>query len=386
MVDALIVGAGPAGSVAALVLARAGARVLLIERGSGPRTRACADLLHPAAQASLAGLGLSSIGALGRQLEGLLLMGPAGTRVSVPYAKSGAARALDRRRLDAALIEAARAAGARVYDGIEAVEPLFFDRGSRRLVRGAVLRLGSGRHVRMPAGVTILADGAHSRVARFLGLSRPSGIPGRWAVAGWIDGVEGLEPRAEVHVRQDGSLSVTPLGDHLARVCLVLPTPVRLAPLPSAFVDVLRRESWLGERAARAVVVDELCEIELASFETRAAGTGGLLLAGDAAAPAAPLMCDGIHAAIRGGALAAEEALRELERPTGMAHVRLQARRARELPESWSIARARQAFISHPAAVWAAAMGMRVAPTLTYRLVRRVTSPTHARERPSSLA
>ena len=58
MLDVLIVGAGPAGSIAALVLARAGARVLVIDREKFPRHKLCGDTLNPGTVALLASLGL----------------------------------------------------------------------------------------------------------------------------------------------------------------------------------------------------------------------------------------------------------------------------------------------------------------------------------------
>src|ERR1700689_4924732 len=45
--DAVVVGAGPGGSIAALVLARAGARVALIDKAAFPRDKACGDLVGP---------------------------------------------------------------------------------------------------------------------------------------------------------------------------------------------------------------------------------------------------------------------------------------------------------------------------------------------------
>ena len=45
--DVIVVGAGPAGSVAALVLASGGARVALVDKASLGRDKACGDLIGP---------------------------------------------------------------------------------------------------------------------------------------------------------------------------------------------------------------------------------------------------------------------------------------------------------------------------------------------------
>ncbi|HEY2301180.1 MAG TPA: FAD-dependent monooxygenase, partial [Acidimicrobiales bacterium] len=56
--DAVVVGAGPAGSVAALVLARAGVRVALIDKAAFPRDKACGDLIGPRGVQILEDLGV----------------------------------------------------------------------------------------------------------------------------------------------------------------------------------------------------------------------------------------------------------------------------------------------------------------------------------------
>ena len=60
MVDVLIAGAGPAGAVAAIGLARAGARVLLVDRARFPRDKLCGDTLNPGALRILDRLGTRS--------------------------------------------------------------------------------------------------------------------------------------------------------------------------------------------------------------------------------------------------------------------------------------------------------------------------------------
>ncbi len=57
--DLIIVGGGPAGAVSALLTARAGARVLLLERAVFPRDKVCGDCLNPECWDVFDRLGLS---------------------------------------------------------------------------------------------------------------------------------------------------------------------------------------------------------------------------------------------------------------------------------------------------------------------------------------
>src|ERR1700677_1726045 len=57
--DAVIVGAAPAGAVAALVLARAGKRVALLDRAAFPRAKVCGNCVNPSTWTIWRRLGLA---------------------------------------------------------------------------------------------------------------------------------------------------------------------------------------------------------------------------------------------------------------------------------------------------------------------------------------
>ena len=110
--DALVVGAGPAGSAAAAVLASRGARVLLVEKDRFPREKVCGEFLAAEALPSLERLGArDALEALGpeRIREGSLHLA---SGAAVPFRLPEPAIGVSRRALDALLAERAVAAGA----------------------------------------------------------------------------------------------------------------------------------------------------------------------------------------------------------------------------------------------------------------------------------
>ncbi len=158
MFDAVVVGAGPAGSVAALVLARGGARVALVDKAAVGRDKACGDLIGPRALALMTSLGLTP--PAGRQVGEMIVVGPTGRRVVLPARAGrtypGHGVVVPRARFDAWLREQAIAAGA---------EPITGRVGSAH--RG-VVALDDGR--RLIGDVVVGADGATSRIGTDAGL------------------------------------------------------------------------------------------------------------------------------------------------------------------------------------------------------------------------
>jgi flavin-dependent dehydrogenase len=366
--DVLIAGAGPAGAVAATLLARAGARVLVLDRARFPRDKLCGDTLNPGALAVLERLGLGASAAGGLPIDGMVVTGADGVRVVGNYGGS-CGRALVRRSFDAALVDAATAAGARVEEGVLVNGAVADTSANVPSVAGLAIKGKDGRPVRIAAPIVIAADGRYSRVARALGLSRSARRPRRWAVGAYFHDVAGMTSFGEMHVRPGRYIGVAPLPGGLTNACVVMPDlsgrsmkDLVLAALRS---DVLLRDRFAGARMAG----EPVCLGPLA-VDCDVAGMPGLLLAGDAGGFVDPMTGDGLRFAIRGGELAAREALRALEHGAADAHHRLLTARRREFGHKWRFNRTLRAMVGVPVAVRTAGLIATVAPALLQWTIR----------------
>src|SRR4051794_39317092 len=111
MHDVLIVGAGPAGTVAGTILARAGVRVRIVDRAAFPRDKLCGDTINPGALAMLRRLGLAAdVERRGLSVSGMRVTGD-GVAIDGLYPDGVYGCSLVRRDLDALLLEQAVAAG-----------------------------------------------------------------------------------------------------------------------------------------------------------------------------------------------------------------------------------------------------------------------------------
>ena len=347
--QAVVVGAGPAGAVAALVLARAGVRVRLIDRARFPRHKLCGDTLNPGALSildKLASPGVprgtvsvsDAVRARALPITGMTVTGPRGATVTGLYPAHLLGAALTRSDLDLVLLDAAVAAGAEFEPGVRAIEPVT----AEGRIDGVRVAGASGERT-MPAGIVIAADGRGSRLASKLRLAAFARHPRRWAFGAYFTGVHGLTSCGEMHIRPGGYVGVAPLPGGVANVCVVR----EMVPGRSTagvdrrriIDDALAAEPVLRERFAAARRVSDVVSLGPLAVDASGAGAPGVLLAGDAAGFVDPMTGDGLRFALRGGMLAAEAALSELA--TGRpAHVRLHAARAREFAGKWRLNRA----------------------------------------------
>ena len=372
MDDVVVAGGGPAGALAALILARSGARVRLFERARFPRHKLCGDTLNPGALGLLSKyVDLSDLTTSGGEIHGMVVTGPDSVSVRARYGDGLTGRAIARGAFDHWLLNQAAASGAQVEEGI-AVK-------CAQLRHERVTGVGvAGRNrscVDHPAQIVIAADGRRSGLAFQRRLARQPLRPRRWAIGGYFSGVEGCDRFGEMHVRAGHYIGVAPLPGDVTNACLVVPhapgDPPLVAP-GEILTRALHGDADLRHRFSNARLTGPVVMLGPMAVDTLAAGEPGLLLAGDAAGFIDPMTGDGLRLALAGAELAAETALDALAGRITIdrAHTVLRQRRETRFRSKWRFNRALRLLVASPRGVSCAAGAARVWPSLFEGIVR----------------
>src|SRR3954453_15003674 len=156
--DVIIAGAGPAGSSAAIHLARKDLRVLLVEQKKFPRAKLCGEFISPECQRHFQNLGVSeAMTAVGpTALVETVFYSTRGHHVTIPSSWFGgpAALGLSRAVMDDVLLRRARECGVEVIEGATITEPIL----DNDIVRGVKLKINGDEH-QHTAPLTIDATG-----------------------------------------------------------------------------------------------------------------------------------------------------------------------------------------------------------------------------------
>jgi menaquinone-9 beta-reductase len=368
--DAVVVGAGPAGSATATLLARGGAKVLLCDRSAFPRDKTCGGGLTPRGVGALERLGVHLSPAHALRTSGIEMVGPDGSlTVDFPETKKWPSYGLIGRRrvIDQKILEGAERSGVEIRASVRVVGPLFED-GVCRGVR--VKTDGSTDDVE--AAWTVAADGATSVVARGAGLADTvASGRGFWytALRSYFTGVEPHNGMLEFYPLRTASGRwlpaygwVFPLPDGSANVGVDIPHSPSLAACPSLheafdrFIERLRRtrpgfEGAELEGAAQGALLPEA----MRGFR---AGAPGLIAVGDAAGLITPYSGEGIAYALESAELAAD-AMLSSGTPSGIVRDYERALRDNFGFQFASAFRIMKAMRSGPLAGAAAAIGFR---------------------------
>lgn len=304
-----MVGAGPAGSAAALLLARHGYDVTLLDRAVFPRDKACGEYLTPGAVAILR----DEIGILPQLLDARASVLTQET--VVPHngrAFSGRTNALACPRVvtDKALRDAAEAAGVHVLENFNVRQ---IER-TADTISGVSGTNASGEMQSINAKITIGADGTHSLVAREMGVVRPIPRLQRIALVTHYRSDEGPDFGVTMHLPRDRSDACCGVGaacgsDQTRNVNIVVPlseAPLMAGRRQEYFEERLRRsfpEVW--EWVKESVQSGPLTSIGCFGHHTSRATTDGAVLVGDAATFINPFTGEGVYFALHGAQMAA---------------------------------------------------------------------------------
>ncbi len=175
-VDVVVVGAGPAGAAAAIELAQAGRRVVVVDKATFPRDKICGDGLTTGALRLLEDLGVepSTVGSW-MPVHDIHVGGPNGHTVTFPLPRGRGQYAVVARRVDVdhALVERARAVGVTVIEGASITA---IDDGPTSVTATFAT---DNRELRVRARYLVAADGMWSPTRKLLGAAE-SGYLGEW--------------------------------------------------------------------------------------------------------------------------------------------------------------------------------------------------------------
>ncbi len=302
--DVIVIGAGPAGSASAIRAARAGARVLVFEKGPKGRDKVCGDGLTPRAVAALDRLAIDMSEA--HRIDGLRMIAGR-TRRDLPWPDNGVfppnGAVWRRRLLDARLAAAAFDAGAEIRWESTAVPTLDANRVTGVEVDGE----------RYAADLVIVAAGAPGPVARLLGAGRVADEPHGLAIRAYVPSPRHADRHLEacLTLRGPGGTAVPgygwmfPAGDGTVNIGVGALSTMKgfrrlnLGSLLDGYRDLVRDEWNPGDYTAKPRAW------RLPMSSARRHGPGWVAV-GDAAGLINPMNGEGIDYGLESGMLAAD--------------------------------------------------------------------------------
>ena len=343
--DVIVVGAGPAGSASALLLARRGYHVTLLDRARFPRPKPCGEYLNPGAVAALDSLGVGQLVATqGLGLSGVRVLDLDGHAIRAPFA-TGRALLVCRTTLDHVLLGEAARAGAQVIEGFRA----------DAVIPGAVPSVTgwhNGRILRLEAKLVIGADGLRSVTARHAGGLAPA-RNGHYSVGARFEISGPAAPGLTLHLGHAWFVGSAFYGDGTGNVVASFPRDAfRRAHvrIPELFNRACAQLPALRDIMRRAKPITSFTTVGPLGYTRRPVVNDGLLLVGDAAGTVSPMTGEGIALALRGAIIAAQTADKVLQNGPASRHAlrSYEHERTAAFRDTWRVSRILQWIVRQP--------------------------------------
>jgi geranylgeranyl reductase family protein len=310
--DVIIVGGGPAGTSAAIRLAQAGARVLVLEAKHMPRHKLCGEFIAPECYPTLERLGVKSqVLSEGSQITNLSLTASSGRQVSAAVGaisiEGEFATGLSRARFDQILFDRAREVGATCLEGFAVKRCLF----EERVPCGVeALELLGGRTHRFHADVVIDASGRNSRLS--VGVEeRKGGRHGSrlYAFKSHLTRVDAIRDQVELYFFRHGYGGLSRVEGGLVNLCFIA-NERTVKQAGGDFAGILNRTVMQNplsrERLASAEMAGKWHSTGPLTFGSRRLSRDGVIAVGDAAGMIDPFTGTGVQMALRTGEMAAD--------------------------------------------------------------------------------
>ena len=393
--DAVVVGAGPAGSSTAHYLAMAGLRVLLLEKSAFPRDKVCGDGLTPRAVAELVRMGVDTSG--WARNTGLRAVG-GGRTIELPWPETASlpnfGLACPRAELDAALAAKAQESGAVLRENVTVVGPILHERSGR--VIGVKAKSAEREPLAFKAPVVVDAGGVSARLATAVGrekaMNRPMGVAYRTYFRSGRSADSVMESHLELWKGKPGKSDlmpgygwIFPLAGGIVNVGLgSLSSTAKATGLDYRAMF----KAWMANASSEWGFTEENQVGRLRgaalpmAFNRKPHYADGLLLVGDAGGMVSPFNGEGIAYALQAGRLAADAIAQAHSRPTITAKDRAlaayPAAMREELGGYYSLGRAFARLIERPRIMHMCVAHGLPRPTLM-RLVMRLLSDCYDR-------
>ena len=306
--DVIIAGAGPAGSSAAIHLARNDRRVLLVEQKKFPRAKLCGEFISPECRRHFENLGVADAmtNSDPASISETVFYSSRGHHVTIPSSWFGgpAALGLSRAVMDDVLLRRARTCGVEVIENATITEPVL----DKEIVRGVKLKI-NGDEQQYTAPLTIDATGRARILTRKLHAAETRSKPKLIAFKVHLRNTRVARGACEIYFYRDGYGGLSSVEGDISNLCFIISADH--VKRHHSDPDLVMRELVMKNRRAAYTLEHAQTESEWLSASWERFGrqqpspAKGLLAIGDSAAFIDPFTGSGMLLAFESGELVA---------------------------------------------------------------------------------